>query len=174
MVIALVFLIACTRSGCTCCHLHKISQFVNEVMLNWKTKSWTVTRVIMWLLCEHGVEASKDWVLSQVLLIYSTPRCRAQTYTPKTRFHTSDTGGLVWAVRLWIFGISPTMHSKCHACILVCKMYNTSKAPALWKSSQVCVNSAPSRYVIVDARSHACKSHDFIPRYDIISSKFSP
>ena len=26
-----------------------------------KMKSWTVNRV-MWLLCEHGVEASKDWV----------------------------------------------------------------------------------------------------------------
>ena len=25
-------------------------------------KSWAVTRVIMWHLCQHGVEASKDWV----------------------------------------------------------------------------------------------------------------
>ena len=31
-------------------------------MLNWNMKSWTVTSVIMWLLCEHGVEASKGWV----------------------------------------------------------------------------------------------------------------
>ena len=56
-----------------------------------------------------------------------------------------ETGGLVWAVTLWILGCSPTMYSKCHACMLVCKIYNTSKAPALWKSSQVWVNSAPSR-----------------------------
>ena len=54
--------ITCTRSGCTCCHLHNTSQFVSDVMLNWKMKSWTVTRAIMWLLFEHGVEASKDWV----------------------------------------------------------------------------------------------------------------
>ena len=34
------------------------------------------------------------------------------------------TGGLVWAVRLWISCRGATMCSKCHACMLVCKMYN--------------------------------------------------
>ena len=29
-----------------------------------------------------------------------------------------------------------------------------------------------STCVIVDARSHTCKSHDFIPRYDIMACKF--
>ena len=58
--------------------------------------------------------------------IYSTPRCRcpAQTYTPEPRCHTSYTGGLVWAVRLWISCRGATMCSKCHACMPVCKMYN--------------------------------------------------
>ena len=110
-----------------------------------KMKSW---RVIMWLLCEHGVESKQRLsFLSHISSIYSTPRCRcrAQTYTPKPLYLTSETGGLVWAVRLLILGRSPCMHQKCHACMLVCKMYNTSKAPALRKSSQVWVNSAPSR-----------------------------
>ena len=40
----------------------KSSKCVNDSMLNWKMKSWTVTRVIKWLLWEHGIEASKDWV----------------------------------------------------------------------------------------------------------------
>ena len=47
---------------CTCCHLWKTSQFVSDVMLNQKMKSGTVTRAIMWLLCEYGIEESKDWV----------------------------------------------------------------------------------------------------------------
>ena len=38
------------------------SKCVSDVMVKWKMKSWTVTRVIMWLLCDHGVDASKDWV----------------------------------------------------------------------------------------------------------------
>ena len=58
--------------------------------------------------------------------IYSTPRCRcrAQTYTPEPRCHTSYTCGLVWVVRLWIYGRGSTMCSKCHACMPVWKMDN--------------------------------------------------
>ena len=94
-----------------------------------KMKSWMETRVIMRrLLRDNGVEAIKDWVLSHISSIYSTPRCRcrAQTYTPEPRCHTSYTGELEyqWAVRLWIPGPAPTMCSKCHACMPVCKMYN--------------------------------------------------
>ena len=64
--------------------------------------------------------------LSHISSIYLTPRCRcrAQTYTPEPRCHTSYTGGLVWAVRLWISCRGATMCSKCHACMPVCKMYN--------------------------------------------------
>ena len=39
----------------------KASQSMNDSMLNRIMKSWTVTRVIMRLLCEHGVEARKNW-----------------------------------------------------------------------------------------------------------------
>ena len=48
-------------SVCTCCHLLavKASQCMKGGMLNWKMKWWTVTRVIMCLLCKHGVEANK-------------------------------------------------------------------------------------------------------------------
>ena len=78
--------------------------------------------------------AKIDFLL-HISWFFLTPRCRCrvQTYTPKSRCHTSDAGGLVWAVRLWIFGGSPSLYSKWHAWILVCKMYCTSIAPALWK-----------------------------------------
>ena len=39
------------------------SKCVSDIMLKWKMKLWTVTRVIMCPLCDHSVEASKDWVL---------------------------------------------------------------------------------------------------------------
>ena len=86
-------------------------QFMSDVMLKWTVKSWTVTRAIMWLLCEHGIEASNDWVLAHISSIHSTPRCRcrAHTYTPKPRCRTSYADWLAWAVRLWIFGRSPSM-----------------------------------------------------------------
>ena len=73
--------------------------------------------------------------LSHISWIYSTPRyrCRVKTYTSEPQGHTSDTGGLVWAVRLWICGGSPTLYSKCQAWMLVCKMHYTYIAPALWK-----------------------------------------
>ena len=102
------------------------SKCVSDVIVKCKMKSWTVTRVIMWLLCDHGVDASTDWVLSHISSIYSTPRCqcRAQTYTPEPWCHTSYTGGLVWAARLWISCHGATMCSKCRACMPVCKMYN--------------------------------------------------
>ena len=117
----------------------------NSWAMSCSVEKWTVPKTIMWLLCEHGAESSKDWVLSHISSICSTPRCRchAQTYTPKPRCHTSETGALVWAVRLWIFGRSPTMYSNCHTCMLVFKMYNTSKATAQWKSSQAWANSTP-------------------------------
>ena len=68
----------------------KDSQFIS-IRFNWKMKSWTVTRAIMSLLCEHGVEACKDWVLSHISSIYLIPWCRCyeQTYTPKPWCHPS-------------------------------------------------------------------------------------
>ena len=33
---------------------HQFPSCADDGMLNWKMKSWTVTRAIMWLLCEHG------------------------------------------------------------------------------------------------------------------------
>ena len=90
--VALVFWIACTRRGCRCWHFHwckvikttpdskihgahlgplgpswapcigLMNLFIWDIMFNWNMKSRTVTRVLMWLLCEYGVEASKNWV----------------------------------------------------------------------------------------------------------------
>ena len=123
------------------------SKCVNDIMLKLKMKSWTVTRVFMWLVCDHGVEASKDWVFVAHFIHFSTPRCRyrAQTYTPEPRCHTSYTGGLVRAVKLRISGRGPTVFKLSHiqACLQNVKpMYNTFNAPALWNTSQVWVSSA--------------------------------
>ena len=41
--------------------LRSLQRGVNEIMFKRKMKSWMVTRVVMWLLCEHSVEASTDW-----------------------------------------------------------------------------------------------------------------
>ena len=135
-----VFLIACTR---TCCRLHKTSQIVSDVIPIWK-KIMNGNRV---LCVNMASKQAKIEFLSHISSIHSTPRCRclAQTYTLKPRCHTSETGGLVLVVRLWILGRRATMYSKCYTCMLLCKMYNTCKTPAPWKSSQVWVNSALTR-----------------------------
>ena len=75
----------------------------------------------------QGLKQAKIEFLSHISSISSTLRCRcrAQTYTLETRCHTSNTGGLVWAGRLWISCGGATMCSKCHACMPVCKMYNS-------------------------------------------------
>ena len=147
--VALVCRIVCTRSGCTCWHLivARSSKCVSDIRLKWKMKLWTVTRVIMWLLCDHGVEWSKDWVFSHISSIYWTIRCRcrAQTYTPLRSSDVTLLTQACWAIRLWISGRGLTMCSKCHTCMPVCKMYNPCtikfNAPALWKTSQVWASS---------------------------------
>ena len=126
-IVVLVFWIASTRSGCTCCHLHKTLQFVSNVMLNWTIKLWTVTSAFMWLLCGHDIEASKDWILVTDLIQLSNttmPMPCTDVHSETTMSHFWNRR-LVWTVRLWILGRSPAMYSKCHACMLVCKMYNT-------------------------------------------------
>ena len=95
--VALVFWIACTRSGSTCCNLHKISQLVSDVMLNWKMKSWTVTRPIMWLSCENGVEVSKDWVfVTHFINLFNTtmpmPCTDVHSETPMSHFWNRRVG----------------------------------------------------------------------------------
>ena len=127
----LVFWIVCRCSGCTCCLIFIVarsSKCVSDIMLKWKMKSWTVTRVIMWLFVW-------SWCWSKKRLSF----CR--TFNPFIQHHDADavhrltlrspdvtlltqTGGLVWAVRRWISGRGPTVCSKCHACMPVCKMYN--------------------------------------------------
>ena len=123
---ALVCWITCTRSGCTCWHLHCCKVFKMRERHQAQMKLWTVTRVIMWLLCDHGVEWSKDWVFSHISSIYWTTRCRcrAQTCTPLRSSDVTLLTQACWAVRLWISGRGLTMCSKCHTCMPVCKMYN--------------------------------------------------
>ena len=143
--VALVFWIACTRTQ----RLHVLSSSQNFTKRQ-RCHSHLKNEIMNGnqVSCVNmASKQAKSEFLSHISSIHSTPRCRcrAQTYTPKPRCHTSETGGLVLAVRLWILGRSPTMYSKCYKCRLVCKMYNTSKTPSPWKSSQVWVNSALTR-----------------------------
>ena len=63
-------------------------------------------------------------------------------HTPESWCHTSYTGALVWAIRLWISGRGPAMCSRIHACLKnVQPLYNTFKSPALCKTAQVWVSS---------------------------------
>ena len=127
--VTLVFWIACTRSGCTCCHLHCLRCLQNAWATSWSKEKWNHERQPGWSCDFCVIMASKQAkieFLSHISSIYSTPRCRcrAQTYTPEPRCHTPCTGGLVWAVRLWISCRGATMCLKCHACMPVCKMFN--------------------------------------------------
>ena len=87
-------------------------------------KSWTVTRVIMWHLCQHGIEASKDWVsVAHFNHLFNTPMPRTVTDVPRSPYVTllKQAGWYPWAVRLWICGRGPIVYSKCHACMPVYK-----------------------------------------------------
>ena len=67
------------------------SKHMTDIMPKWKMKSWTVTRVIMWLVCEHGVEKSKDWVfVAHFIHLFNTMIPKPNTdYTPEPWCHTS-------------------------------------------------------------------------------------
>ena len=143
--VALVFWIASTRSGCTCCHLHCCDIFKMRERKSKRSiemKSWTVTRVIMWHLCQNGVEASKDWVsVAHFNHLFNTPMPRTVTDVPRSPDVTllKQAGWYPWAVRLWICGRGPTMYSKLmsrmHACLqMYVPMHNTFKAPGQWKT----------------------------------------
>ena len=105
-------------------------------------KSWTVTRVIMWHLCQHGVEASKDWVsVAHFNHLFNTPMPRTVTDVPRSPDVTllKQAGWYPWAVRLWICWRGPTMYSKLmsrmHCCLqMYVAMHNTFKAPGQWKT----------------------------------------
>ena len=125
--------------------VEKASQLRSDAMLNWKIIPWAATWKIMWILCEHRVEASKGYVLSHISSIYSRPHADA---VHRRTLLSSDVTLLkqVGWYRLWGFLIyrrRPTKYSKCHACMLVCNIYNTSEAPAFEKTSQVLVSNVP-------------------------------
>ena len=103
------------------------SKFVSDVMVKWKMKSWTVTRVIMWLLCDHGVEASKDWVfVAYFIHLFNTtmsmPCTDVYSGAPKSHFVQRRVGIGCQALNFLSRG---NYVFKCHACMPVGKMYNT-------------------------------------------------
>ena len=124
------------------------SKCVSDVMVKqWKMKSWTVTMVIMWLLCDHGVEASKDWVfVAHFIHLFNTtmpmPCTDVHSGVPMSHlFHRRVRMGCQDLNYLsrgnYVFKMS-----RMHACLQnVQPLYNTFNAPALWKPSQVWVSS---------------------------------
>ena len=117
-------------------------------MVKWKMKSWTVTRVVMWLLCDHGVEASKDWVfVAHFIHLFNTtmPMSCTDVHSgaPMSHFLHRRVGMGCQALNFLSRGNYVFKMSRMHACLQnVQPLYNTFNAPALWKTSQVWVSSS--------------------------------
>ena len=117
------------------------SKCVSDVMVKWKMKSWTVTRVIMWLLCDHGVDASKDWVfVAHSIHLLSTmmpmPCTDVHSGTPMSHFLHRRVGMGCQALNFLSRGNYMFIMSCMHACLQnVQPPYKTLSAPALWKTS---------------------------------------
>ena len=124
------------------------SKCVSDVMVKWKMKSWTITRVIMWLLCDHGVEASKDWVfVAHFIHLFNTtmpmPCTDVHSGSPMSHSLHRRVGMGCQALNFLSRGNFVFKMSRMHACLQnVQPLYNTFNAPALWKTSQVWVSSA--------------------------------
>ena len=89
-------------------------------MRSFEMKSWTVTRVIMWHLCQHGVEASKDWVsVAHFNHLFNTPMPHIVTDVPRSPDVTllKQAGWYPWAVRLWICVGQLCTQNVTHACL---------------------------------------------------------
>ena len=103
-------------------------------------KSWTVTRVIMWHLCQHGVEASKDWVsVAHFNHLFNTSMPRTVTDVPRSPDVTLlkqtgwYTGCQALNLRSWANYVLKMSHM--HACLqMYVPMHNTFKAPGQWKT----------------------------------------
>ena len=142
--VALVFWIACTCSCCTCYHLHCLRFLQNAWATSWsnkKMKSWTVTRVIMWLLCDYGVDASKDWVfVAHSIHLLNTmmpmPCTDVHSGTPMSHFLHRRVGMGCQALNFLLRGNYMFIMSCMHACLQnVQPPYKTLSAPAMWKTS---------------------------------------
>ena len=102
------------------------SKCVSDVMVKWKMKSWAVTRVIMWLLCDHGVDASKEWVfVAHFIHLFNTtmpmPCTDVHSGAPMSHFLHRRVGMGCQALNFLSRG---NYVFKSHACMLICKMYN--------------------------------------------------
>ena len=127
------------------------SKCVSDVMVKRKMKSWTVTRVIMWLLCDHGIEASNDWVFVAHFIFFFNitmpmPCTDVHSGAPMSHFFMflyRRVGMGCQALNFLSRGIYVFNISRMHACLQnVQPLYNIFNAPALWKTSQVWVSSA--------------------------------
>ena len=141
----------CVMPFSTCCHLHCLRCLQNAWATSWsneKMKSWTVTRVIMWLLCDHGVEASKDWFfVAHFIHLFNTmmpmPCTDVHSGAPMSQFLHRRVGMGCQALNFLSRGNYVFKMWRMHACLQNMQpLYNTFNAPALWKTSQVWVSSA--------------------------------
>ena len=124
------------------------SKCVSDIMLKWKIKSWTVTRVFMWLLCERGFEVSKDWVfVAHFIHIFNTmmpiPCTVVHIGAPMSYFLHRWAGMGCQALNFRSRANYVNTMWRMQACLQnVQPLDNTFKAPALWKTSQAWVSSA--------------------------------
>ena len=111
--VALVFWTPCTRSGCMCCHLYCCEDFT--IHGRWHGLI-TATSGIMWLLCEHDINASNVWVfISHFVNLFSITMPMScwdvHFVVPMSHFLFRS---VVYARRLWIIGCWSIIYSKCH------------------------------------------------------------
>ena len=147
--VALVFWIACTRAAVARAAIFIVCDvFKMRERRHGQMKTWTVTRVIMWLLCDHGVEASNDWVfVAHFIHLFNTtmpmPCTDVHSGAPMSHFLHRRVGMGCQALNFLSWGNYVFKMSRMHACLQnVQPLYNTFNAPALWKTSQVRVSSA--------------------------------
>ena len=151
--VTLVFWIACTRSGCTCCHLHCLRCLQNA----WAT-SWSNKNEIM-----NGNQGD------HVTFVWSWRRSKQRlsfwrTFHPFIQHHNADavhrrtlrSPDVTLRTQAGWYGLSgfefPVAGQLCvqnvthafeNACLQnVQPLYSTFNAPALWKTSQVWVSGA--------------------------------
>ena len=128
-----------------CCEVFKMRERHHAQM---KITSWTVNRVILWLLCDPVFEARKHWVfVTHFIHLFNTtmpmPCTDLRPGAPMSHFLHTRVGMGCQALNFRSRVDYVVKMSRMHAWLKnVQPLYNTFKASALWKTSQVGVSSA--------------------------------
>ena len=148
--VALVFWIACTRSGRTCCHLSLLRGLQNPWAISWSNENEIMNG-------NQGDHATFVWTWrrsKQRLSFCRTvhPFIQRPMPIPCTDVHSGAPMSL--GLHMWVGMGCQALNfrsqanyvfkmSRMHACLKMYNpLYNTFKSQALWKTSQVWVSSA--------------------------------